>query len=100
MTKGPKHYQPYKVRMHVLVVGSLQWLYKKQAPHTHKHMMLEITEEIENTCTSQATDLTFDTADDFEIPTEPSTSSEPNEPGTPSPPLPPPDCQTKRSRTV
>ena len=50
--------------------------------------------------TTQATDLTFDTADDFEIPTEPSTSSEPNEPGTPSPPLPPPDCQTKRGRTI
>ena len=45
--------------------------------------------------TAQATDVTFDTADDFEIPTEPSTSSEPNEPGTPSLPLPPPDCQTK-----
>ena len=56
MTKGPKHYQPYKVRMQVQVIGSLQWLYKKQAPHTHtlcKHMMVEITAEIENTCASQ-----------------------------------------------
>ena len=55
--------------------------------------------------TTQANDLTFDTADDFEIPAEPNTSSEPNEPGIPSPALPspalpPPDRQTQRGRTV
>ena len=42
----------------------------------------------------------LDTADDFEVPTEPNTSSQPAESGTPSPTLPPPNRQTLRGRTV